>query len=71
MTSMLKPGGYLRVQTHIGTAHPEDSFGGFHGRFFPSLEEFTEKFQNTQLTVVESERGLGHKDWLWVTAKKG
>ena len=71
MALMLKPGGYIRIQTHIGEPHPEDKFGGFHGHFFPSLEELVKVFhRNTKLGVMESEQGVGHPDWLWVTAKK-
>jgi ubiquinone/menaquinone biosynthesis C-methylase UbiE len=68
---VLKPGGYLRVQTHVGTPHPENKFGGFHGRFYPSLESFAEVFSaHPEARVVAKEHGLGHQDWLWVTVEK-
>ena len=69
MANALKPGGYLRVQTYKGTPVEPGTFGGFHGHFFPSLDEFVSKFTaHPELSIIASEEGIGHKDWLWVTA---
>lgn len=68
---ILKPEGFFRVQTLRGQPHPEESFGGFHGRFYPSLEEFSNELDGRfGLTVVEAEEGLGHPEWLWLTLRK-
>lgn len=72
MEYMLKPGGFIRVQTYKGAPHTEERFGGFHGHFFPSLDTLVEAFhKNKKLAVMEKQEGLGHKDWLWVTVQKG
>lgn len=67
---VLRPGGFLRVQTHAGQPCPETSFGGFHGRFYPTLKGFASEFIRPGVKVVEEDAGLGHKDWLWVTVRK-
>lgn len=67
---VLKPGGYLRVQTHLGEPHPEGRFGGFHGRFYPTLESFAAEFKRPKAEVVGQDQGLGFKNWLWVTVRK-
>jgi len=67
---VLKPGGYLRVQTHRGLPVPENKFGGFHGRFYPTVESFAEEFVGPGRDVTSCQTGLGHADWLWVTVRK-
>jgi SAM-dependent methyltransferase len=65
---VLRPGGIIRVQTHIGSPPPPGVFGGFHGHFYPSVEAFAAEFTAAGLTVVTKQTGIGHPDWLWVTA---
>jgi len=67
---VLKPGGYLRVQTHKGTPHPENKFGGFHGRFYPTVEAFAEEFMRPEFEILSCQEKLGHDDWLWITVRK-
>jgi ubiquinone/menaquinone biosynthesis C-methylase UbiE len=67
---VLKPGGFMRVQTHKGSPSPNGVFGGFHGRFYPTLEEMAEEFSVPGGEVVEQSEGGGHPDWLWVTVRK-
>lgn len=67
---VLRPGGFLRVQTHAGQPYPGTSFGGFHGRFYPTLKGFAAEFVRPGVKVVEEDAGMGHKDWLWVTVRK-
>jgi len=64
---VLKPGGIVRIQT-LKAEPPKTGFHGFHGHTFPSLESFKEIF--SKFRIVETQEGLGHKDWLWVTATK-
>lgn len=67
----LQPGGLFRVQTMRGQPHLETAFGGFHGRFYPTLSEFgKELLSGTSLTVEESHSGLGHPQWFWLTLRK-
>lgn len=67
---ILRPGGYLRVQTMRGKPVPEGKFGGWHGQFCPTLDYFKAWFKIVDFEIVESQEGLGFKDWLWVTARK-
>jgi ubiquinone/menaquinone biosynthesis C-methylase UbiE len=69
---LLAPGGFFRVQTFKGQPQPEDTFGEFHGRFYPSLEEFQKDLEDCVegFTTVEAEEGLGHPEWLWLTLQK-
>lgn len=70
ISRILAPGGYFRVQTLRGTPNSEDFFGGFHGRLYPSVQEFTKDLSGFGLTVVEQAVGLGHPDWFWLTMEK-
>ena len=71
ISRVLVPGGYFRVQTLKGEPHSEEHFGGFHGRFYPSLEDFkTDLDGQCGLEVVEQEEGLGHPYWLWLTLRR-
>lgn len=70
INKILVPGGYVRIQTFRGYPHPEDKFGGTHGHFYPTLEAFAKEFELCNFKVVSKEEGLGHKGWLWVTAKR-
>lgn len=64
---VLRPGGFIRVQTHKGTAKPN---GQWVGRFFKDIEEFASVFKEAGFYIVEKDEGLLHTDWLWVTAQK-
>jgi ubiquinone/menaquinone biosynthesis C-methylase UbiE len=66
----LRPGGFTRVQTTKGQPHSEKTYGGMHGHWFPTLEEFETEFRNVGLVVTGTDSGLGHPDWIWVTARK-
>jgi ubiquinone/menaquinone biosynthesis C-methylase UbiE len=70
---VLAPGGFFRVQTFKGQPQSEDQFGGFHGRFYPSLEEFQKDLESCVegFTIVEASEGQGHPEWLWLTLQKG
>lgn len=70
ISRVLVPGGYFRVQTYKGTPHREDRFGGFHGRFYPSLKSFEMDLYGHGLTVVDMQEGLGYPKWLWATLRK-
>jgi SAM-dependent methyltransferase len=70
ISRILAPGGYFRVQTLKGTPHSEDFFGGFNGRLYPSIQEFTKDLSGFGLTVVEQAIGLGHPDWFWLTMER-
>jgi SAM-dependent methyltransferase len=66
----LKPGGMIRVQTHRGIPNPEGSFHGFAGHMFRNIALFAERFRRAGFEIVTTQDGLGHQEWLWVTAKK-
>jgi len=70
ISRVLVPGGYFRVQTYKGTPNPENHFGGFHGRFYPSLKSFEMDLYGHGLTVVDVQEGLGYPKWLWATLRK-
>jgi SAM-dependent methyltransferase len=67
----LRPGGMIRVQTHKGTPPPTGTFGGFHGHFYPTVDAFAAEFTAAGLEVVSKQTGIGHQEWLWVTARRG
>lgn len=67
---VLRPGGMIRVQTHRGTPPPAGTFGGFHGHFYPNVDAFAAEFAFAGFQVVNKQVGVGHSEWLWVTAKK-
>lgn len=64
---VLKPGGMIRIQT-LKAEPPKSGFHGFHGHTFRDMDSFKQLFK--KFTILETQDGLGHKDWLWVTAKK-
>lgn len=67
---VLRPGGMIRVQTHRGTPPPVGTFGGFHGHFYPTVDAFAAEFAAAGFEVVSKQAGVGHQEWLWVTARK-
>lgn len=67
---ILKPGGYLRVQTHRGEPNDESVFGGFRGRYYPTADAFAADIKRKTFEITEKQEGLLHQDWLWVTARK-
>lgn len=64
---VLKPGGIVRIQT-LKAPPPNSGFHGFHGHTFKDMDSFKRLFN--KFTIIETQEGLGHKDWLWVTAQK-
>jgi SAM-dependent methyltransferase len=65
---VLRPGGMIRVQTHRGSPPPAGTFGGFHGHFYPTVDAFAAEFAAAGFKVVSKQTGIGHAEWLWVTA---
>ena len=64
---ILAPGGIARIQTRVGTP-TRGKFRGYHGHGFGSPAEFAEEFAEAGLTVSSVVAGLGHPEWIWVTA---
>ncbi len=67
---ILKKGGLIRIQTHMGIPSIDGKFHGFAGQMYESLDSFANEFSIAGFEVVESSEGQGHEHWLWVTAKK-
>jgi SAM-dependent methyltransferase len=68
---VLRPGGIARIQTLIGKPKTgNDEFHPWIGSLFPSEHAFAQAFSNAGFNIVESSRGDGYRDWLWVTARK-
>jgi len=67
---VLKNGGYIRIQTHVGKPVAEGAFDGFHGHYFPDALTFATEFKKAGFTIVEMQEKFGHELWLWVTARK-
>jgi SAM-dependent methyltransferase len=70
MFHSLKEGGIARIQTMRGQPHPEKSFGGFHGHFFPTLAAFQECCEAAGFRTLEAQEDLGHDGWLWLTLER-
>lgn len=66
----LRQHGVLRVQTLRAPPNPCLDSPAFHGATFATLADFAEAVQWVGLSVVEAVAGLGHPDWLWITAVK-
>lgn len=68
---VLRPGGIARVQTLVGVPKTDGSpFHPWIGSLFANEHAFADAFSGAGFNIVESNRGLGYKDWLWVTARK-
>lgn len=67
---VLKPGGMIRVQTHRGSPPPVGEFHGYAGHMYSSAESFAAEFVAAGFKVLSTQTGLGHPEWLWVTATK-
>lgn len=67
---VMKPGGVIRVQNHRGIPNPEGTFQGFAGQMVQDIKKFSSKFSDAGFNVVSTADGLGHCEWLWVTAVK-
>ena len=64
---VLKRGGLIRVQTHMGEPH-RNGFGGMHGYFYPSLDDFAAEFASCGFEIVEAERR--DEIYLWCSGLK-
>jgi len=67
---VLKVGGMIRVQTHRGLPPPPGEFHGFAGHMYPNIETFAKEFSDVGFKILNTQDGLGHPEWLWVTAVK-
>jgi len=67
---VLKVGGIIRIQTRNGLPPQPGQFRGYRGYQFDSVETFATLFEKVGFTVINKEMGLGHKEWLWVSAQK-
>lgn len=64
------PGAVIRIQTHRGIPNPDGVFCGYAGHMFRSVASFAEEFERAGFNVLTTQDGLGHVEWLWVTAVK-
>jgi len=67
---VLKPGGYVRIQTYRGMPHDQSSYGFTHGYFYTSLDELAADFSAAGFEIMNRQEDFGHQFWLWITAKK-
>jgi SAM-dependent methyltransferase len=65
---VLRPGGLVRVQTHLGTG--TGHFNAWVGHFYPTAEMFAQEFKDAGFNVVETNVGLAHPSYVWVTGVK-
>jgi SAM-dependent methyltransferase len=66
---VLRKGGLLRVQTHVGDPPAQGEYRGVVGYFYPSANAFAEEIENIGLKIVSAVQ-LDSPPWIWVTAKK-
>jgi ubiquinone/menaquinone biosynthesis C-methylase UbiE len=64
---ILKPGGMIRVQTHMGEPH-QGGFGGFHGWFYRDLDSFAAEFASCGFEILEADRR--NEIYLWCSGLK-
>lgn len=65
---VLRTNGVIRVQTHKGEG--PNKFCNWHGYFYSSLKMFACEFADAGFTVLRTDEGLFHPEYLWVTAQK-
>lgn len=71
LARVTRPGGWLRVQTMCGPAHDVETFGGFHGAWYPNAATLIDDVRAAGYGRITVDVGLRHPDWLWVSARKG
>lgn len=66
---VLRRGGLLRVQTHVGQPPVAGEYRGVVGYFYPSARAFADEIAEVGLKIVSAVQ-LDRPPWIWVTARK-